>query len=192
MNIVGNGGLTKQIIDVIKSFNTYSISRGGEIDGWSTKDYEDDDFPYLVGHASMHNLEEREWTFDRLVAEGKMIGTIISPNAIVSPVARVYEGGIILHGAYVGPHAMLDKNVLIGTRAIVEHDSLIGQHSIVLTGAIVNGGCNIGCRVMIGSGAIILNDITVCDDVKIGAGAVVIKDIVESGTYVGNPARRVE
>jgi len=191
MNIVGNGGLTRQIIDVIKSFKTYSISRGGEVEGWSTKDREDEDFPYLVGHASMDNLGDREWTFNKLQDSGKMVGIIISPSATVSPVARISEGGVILHGAYIGPFAHLDVNVLVGTRAIIEHDSNIGRHSIVLTGAIVNGGCNIGCRVMVGSGAVISNDITVVDDVRIGAGAVVVKDIMEPGTYVGCPARLI-
>ena len=48
----------------------------------------------------------------------------------------------------------------------------------------------IGDRVSIGSNATVL-PITICDDVVIGAGAVVTKDITQTGTYVGNPARRL-
>jgi serine acetyltransferase len=33
--------------------------------------------------------------------------------------------------------------------------------------------------------------VKLCDDVVVGAGAVVARDIVEPGTYVGVPARRV-
>jgi len=46
----------------------------------------------------------------------------------------------------------------------------------------------IGSRVSIGTNATVL-PVTICDSAVIGAGAVVTKDIVESGVYVGNPAR---
>ena len=42
----------------------------------------------------------------------------------------------------------------------------------------------------IGSNATIL-PVSICDEVVIGAGAVVTKDIKKSGTYVGNPAKRL-
>jgi UDP-N-acetylbacillosamine N-acetyltransferase len=42
------------------------------------------------------------------------------------------------------------------------------------------------------SGSVLIDKISVCDDVIIGAGSVVIKNITESGTYVGNPARKVK
>jgi len=34
--------------------------------------------------------------------------------------------------------------------------------------------------------------VTIADDVVIGAGSVVTKDIIEPGSYVGNPARRLK
>jgi acetyltransferase-like isoleucine patch superfamily enzyme len=49
---------------------------------------------------------------------------------------------------------------------------------------------SIGNRVSIGSNATIL-PVRICDDVVIGAGAVVTKDISVSGTYAGNPARKL-
>ena len=48
----------------------------------------------------------------------------------------------------------------------------------------------IGDNVLIGSNATIL-PVDICSNVTIGAGAVVTKDITQPGTYVGNPARRV-
>ena len=49
----------------------------------------------------------------------------------------------------------------------------------------------IGNNVSIGSNATIL-PIEICDNVVIGAGAVVTKNIVESGVYVGNPAKKMK
>jgi acetyltransferase-like isoleucine patch superfamily enzyme len=48
----------------------------------------------------------------------------------------------------------------------------------------------IGNRVSIGSNATIM-PVRIADDVVIGAGSVVTKDITTSGTYAGNPARRL-
>ena len=187
MNLIGNGGLAKQIASVVDSFQTYSITYGGRI----TLTDDDDSKPYIIAFASMNDLSDREWMYNKLVGEGKTIGSIVAPSAKVSPDIHLSRGAVILEGAYIGPGVHLDVKVLVGTRAIIEHDSNIGQHSIVLTGAIVNGGCNIGCRVMIGSGAVVINDITIVDDVTVGAGAVVVNDLIEPGTYVGCPARLI-
>ena len=48
----------------------------------------------------------------------------------------------------------------------------------------------IGNKVSIGSNATIL-PVSICDRVVVGAGAVVTKDITEPGTYVGNPAKKL-
>lgn len=193
MNIVGDGGLSRQILDVIDTFHTYSITYGGKVRGWITSEYEDEDAPYVIGFASLEDGKWREEEFDKLVTADRCIGTIISPRAQVSSnTSSIKSGTVILHNAFVGPGVKLEENVLIGTGAIVEHDSTIEAHTVVLTGAIINGGCLIGKRCMIGSGAIILQNITITDDVRVGAGAVVTSNLDVSGTYVGCPAERIK
>ena len=49
----------------------------------------------------------------------------------------------------------------------------------------------IGNQVSIGSNATIL-PVEICNNVVIGAGAVVTKNITQSGTYAGNPARKIK
>ena len=53
------------------------------------------------------------------------------------------------------------------------------------------GRCHIGRLVMIGAGATVIDRIRICDNVVIGAGTTVVRDIIEPGTYVGTPARRL-
>lgn len=51
----------------------------------------------------------------------------------------------------------------------------------------------IGSNCIIGAYAMILPGCNkIVDDVVIGAGAVVAKNITESGTYVGNPIRKIK
>ena len=192
MNIIGGGGLSRQIKDVVNSFNTYSISYGGRVEAWSVQEHEDESRPYIIGFASLTNPEYRELQYECLVEQGKGIGTIISPKATVSPDVNIFPGTVILHNAFIGPGVKLEENVLVGTGAIVEHDSAIEAHSIVLTGAIINGGCVVGRNCMIGSGAILLHNITIANNVIVGAGTIVNKNITEPGTYVGCPARRIQ
>jgi serine acetyltransferase len=43
----------------------------------------------------------------------------------------------------------------------------------------------------VGTQASFRQHIRVCDDAVIGMGTVVVRDIVEAGTYVGVPAKKV-
>lgn len=72
------------------------------------------------------------------------------------------------------------------------HDSVIGNFSTIAPNAAIMGRVKIGERCYIGANATIIPEITVCPDAIIGAGAVVNKDILEPGTYVGVPARRIK
>ena len=55
----------------------------------------------------------------------------------------------------------------------------------------MSGTIKVGSNSWLGVGSFYKNNITICEDVVIGAGAVVAKDIIEPGTYVGIPVRRI-
>ena len=44
----------------------------------------------------------------------------------------------------------------------------------------------------VSAGATIINNRTICPGCMIGAGAVVVKDILDPGTYVGVPAKKLK
>ena len=116
-------------------------------------------------------------------------------------------------GSFIGPFCEIQKGVRIGERTKVQShsficelvsigdDCFIGHGVMFINDTFAKGGpargdtslwqsTRIGHRVSIGSNATLL-PVDVCDDVVIGAGAVVTKSITESGTYVGNPAKRI-
>jgi acetyltransferase-like isoleucine patch superfamily enzyme len=51
---------------------------------------------------------------------------------------------------------------------------------------------SIGSNVWIGHAVTILPGVEICDNVVVGASSVVTKSIVEPGTYVGNPAKKLK
>ena len=114
---------------------------------------------------------------------------------------------------FVGPFVEIQRRTSIGARTRVQSHAFIcelvtiGEDCFIIHGVMfiiapfkIGGPArgdqtqwketHIGNRVSIGTNATIM-PVSICDDVVIGAGSVVTKDITESGTYAGNPARRM-
>jgi len=49
----------------------------------------------------------------------------------------------------------------------------------------------LGDRVVVGANVVLIGPLTICDNVLIGAGSVVTKNILEAGTYIGIPAKKI-
>ena len=94
--------------------------------------------------------------------------------------------------SYINSKAVIGDNNIINTGAIIEHEAVVGNHNHISIGAKMCGRSTIGNMCLVGAGAVILDKLSICDNVIIGAGSVVIRDINDSGTYVGNPARRIK
>ena len=130
--------------------------------------------------------------YNKVKKAGGQLVTIVSSTAHVSKYASIGEGTVVMNFALVNANSIIAENVIINNYANIEHDAIIGAHSHISTGVMVNGAVQIGQRCFIGSQSVIANNINICDDVIIGAGSVVVKDILEPGTYVGNPAKRIK
>jgi sugar O-acyltransferase (sialic acid O-acetyltransferase NeuD family) len=104
-----------------------------------------------------------------------------------------YDSGcLILSQTLIEPYASIGRQVLMNVGSKVFHDVIVGDYCELMPGSTILGKAKIGNRCRIGSNSTILPGINICDDVIIGAGAVVNKDILEPGTYVGVPAKRIK
>lgn len=115
---------------------------------------------------------------------------------------------------FIGPFVEIQKDVSIGDRTKIQShtficelvkigdDCFIGHGVMFINDTFQYGGpargdknlwksTRIGNSVSIGSNATIL-PVSICDKVVIGAGSVVTKNIIESGVYVGNPAKKIK
>lgn len=99
--------------------------------------------------------------------------------------------------AIIFPQTYISRNVRIGAHAVIMtgtgigHDVQIGDCFTTSGNVCVGGHARIGSRVYCGMSSAIRDGISVVDDVVVGMGAIVIRSIKRSGTYFGNPARRV-
>lgn len=132
---------------------------------------------------------KRKALFESL--EGGKCISILSPRAYFGKESKIAKGCFIGNFCHIGPEVRIDDNTIINHGAVIEHEVQIGKHCHIGPNATISGRCTIGDLVFIGVGATIKDSISICSAVIVGAGATVVKDIVEPGTYVGTPARKL-
>lgn len=203
--LIGAGGHCRSIIEAIESKpGLYKIN--GILDSVETGDVfgykilgtdglipslaKTNSFVISIGNIQTTAIREKvAMIVDR--SNGKF-ATIISDKAYVSKRAKLGRGNVVLNFSNINANCSIGNNCIFNTASNIEHDCKIGDFVHISTGAMVNGNCIIGDRCFLGSNSVIANGITVTHDVIIGAGAVVINDIMEPGTYVGNPIKRIK
>ena len=131
----------------------------------------------------------------KVVEPCNLYGCRIGDDCFIGPFTEIQKGAVIGARTRVQSHAFVCELVVIG------EDCFVGHGVMFINDTFAGGGpaagrkelwrkTVIGNRVSIGSNATIL-PVRILDNVVIGAGAVVTQDITVSGTYAGNPARRL-
>ena len=119
-----------------------------------------------------------------------LIDNIIHPKSLIETV-RIGKSNQISPMVYISNTSVIGSHNVIYTGSVIEHESSIGDFNIVTVNVSICGRVSLGNRCYLGAGSTILPNVSICDDVIIGAGAVVTRDIVEKGTYIGVPAKRL-
>jgi sugar O-acyltransferase (sialic acid O-acetyltransferase NeuD family) len=117
---------------------------------------------------------------------------LVSPSAKVFRSTTLGKSNQIFSNVVINSNAKLGNNNIINTGAIIEHECIIGSHNHISVGAVLAGRVTIGDGCFIGANSTVIDKVKICNNVTIGAGSVVIKDITSSGTYVGNPIRKIK
>ncbi|HFU6993008.1 TPA: NeuD protein, partial [Streptococcus agalactiae] len=115
------------------------------------------------------------------------------PNALVLTPDSICGRGIFIgFGAFIGSKVKLFDNNVVNTGALIEHHTVVESHCNIAPNATINGLCYIREEVYVGSASVIIQTLDISSCTTIGAGAVVVKDIIEPGTYVGVPAKKIK
>ena len=204
--LIGGGGHCKACIDVVECTNEYEIIGildHADLIGTKVLDYKvigtDDDIlkykqegcRFLITVGQIKSPAIRKKIAQLLEQQEAILATIISPKAYVSKYAQIGKGTIVMHGAAVNASAQVGSNCILNTGCGIEHDAVIGNHTHISTYAVVNGGCIVGNEVFVGSNATVSSNVSVGNNIVIGSGSVVLKNIDESGTYAGNPVKKI-
>ncbi len=146
------------------------------------------DCQFLVSIGDNH---DRARCFEAALRAGCLAATLIHPSAVVSPLAVIGRGTVVMARAVINARAVIGQNCIVNTGAVVEHDCLVADHVHIGPGAVLGGGVQIHPYVSMGLGAIALPSAVIGDSAVIGAGCVVLDAIPALATAVGVPARIV-
>lgn len=202
--IYGCGGHGRVILDVLRSQHGERLSAvfvdddprldGSDIDGIPVRSATA--LPELLCEgfaavAGIGNNQVRARCYYALKAHGFALLQAIHASAVVSPMARLAEGVVLMPGAIVNTGARIAENACINTGASADHDVVIGAHAHLFPGARLTGNVHVGDYSVISSGAIVAPGIRVGSNSMIGAGAVVLDDVPDNVVAYGVPARVV-
>ncbi|HEL1586672.1 TPA: acetyltransferase [Streptococcus suis] len=118
--------------------------------------------------------------------------SLIHPRAIVSPTVSLGKSCVVMANAVLQPDVKLGDGCIVNTAASIDHDCKLGDFVHISPGSHLAGGVTVGQQTWIGIGSSVIQSLSICKDVIVGAGGVVIQSITSSGTYVGNPCRKIQ
>lgn len=142
--------------------------------------------------VAIGNNEIRQKIQTALEAKGASIPTLIHPSAVIGEQVTLSTGTAVMAGAIINCCTTIGKGCIINTGATIDHDNAIGDFVHISPGAHLAGTVKVGHGTWLGIGSIVSNNIYITNECKVGAGAVVVKDILESGVYVGTPAKKLD
>jgi len=137
------------------------------------------------------NNKGRELLQSKMEALGASIPVLIHPAATIGEKVEIGEGTVIMAGAVVNCCTVIGKGCIINTGATVDHDNIIEDYAHLSPGVHTGGTVKIGRCTHVGIGAAICNNVEITEESMIGAGAAVTKNILEAGTHVGIPAKKL-
>lgn len=135
---------------------------------------------------------ERRAYVDHVAGLGVEFATVVHPDAVVSPSARLGAGCIVSPGVVVGAHTQVGEHVILNRGVLLGHHTQVGSCVTLSPAANIAGCVEIGDGAYVGMGATVIDRRTVGPGALVAAGAVVVRDVPGEARVQGVPARVVD
>jgi acetyltransferase-like isoleucine patch superfamily enzyme len=144
---------------------------------------------YIITVTQDMNL--RKQLSNMLEIVGLKRGTFVHRTAVVDPTAVISPGTVLYPFTTLLYKTNIGLDCIITPYSMIAHQTTIGKNNIILPGTLIAGSNIVGDYCVFGLRSSVIDKLLITDNVKIGAGSLVTKNIEVSGTYAGNPARKV-
>ena len=197
--VIGGGGHAKVCIELLRAMNeSVAFCVGTDLDPDACLDV-----PILKGDENVTDLYRRGFRRafvalgpnalrERLGLHVMEVGyelvNAVSPNAVISPTAKLGLGVAVMAGAIINADAAIDDLVIINTGTTIDHGCSIGRAVHVAPQGAIAGNVTIRAGAFLGIGCTVIPWMTIGRNSTVGAGGVVINDIADDATAVGVPA----
>jgi sugar O-acyltransferase (sialic acid O-acetyltransferase NeuD family) len=119
-------------------------------------------------------------------------GSVIHTSSYIDKTVTIGKGTVIFPGCTIDMQVEIGNNCLFYNGCNIAHDTSVSNNTIFSPGVNIAGFCKIGAHVLLGIGSVLSDNIVITEKVRTGAGTVVVNSIVDSGTYVGVPAKKIK
>lgn len=203
--IIGASGFGREVAWLIEELDEYNVI-GFVDDNKEIQDKKINDIPVVGGISFL--IDQKEET-NAVIAIGnptirykiyeqlKENKNIKFPNIIAKDV-RLSNTNEMGMGNIICTQSILTVNITLGNfnhinlDCTVGHDVILHDFVTVYPSVNISGNVVVGNYSELGTGTKIIQGKSITENVIIGAGSVVIKDLIERGTYVGSPVRKVK
>ena len=205
--IIGAGGFGREVAWLVERINAVHPT-------WNLKGFIDDNsdrwgtveggYPVLGGCEYLKSVDAayavcavgsarvRKIVIEKLSNSNIKFATVIDPSVIMSDRVEIGEGTIICAGTIITVDVKIGKHVIINLDCTIGHDDVINDFVTIYPSVNISGNVQVDECSELGTGMQIIQGKKISSNTIIGAGAVVVKDCAESGTYVGNPAKKIK
>jgi sugar O-acyltransferase (sialic acid O-acetyltransferase NeuD family) len=199
--IIGSGAFSREVLSWAKDIQTYDnilIAVTPEYYNNKSDVHNLDDllnsnvpYEYVIAIANPVAKQTILDNYGHLISSW---ATLIHPNVIITDKSSVKIGV----GTIICANSILTTNITIGAHvhlnlaSTVGHDTFIGNYVTTAPAVNISGNNIIEYGVYFGTNSCTREKLFIASNSVIGMGAVVVKDILESGVYVGNPARKMK
>lgn len=205
--IIGAGGFGREVAWIVERINsikpTWNLK--GFIDDnetlWGSKEGE---YHVFGGCEYLSALEDvyavcavgssnvRKKIIEKLKDTSVKFATLVDPSVLYSNSVKIGEGDIVCAGTIITVNVNIGDHVIVNLDCTIGHDAVIDDFVTIYPSVNVSGNVLIGECSELGTGTQIIQGKKVISNTIIGAGAIVVKDCIESGTYVGSPAKKIK
>ena len=138
------------------------------------------------------NLTVKEQVIENLLLKGANFVNAYHKSVIFIGKSTIGHGVVLSPFVAVSNNCKLGNHVGVNLFCSIGHDVIIGDFSQLSAHCDLTGHVEIGNNVFLGSRVSIIPNVSVVSNTKLGAGAVVFRNIKLSGTYIGNPAKKID
>lgn len=191
--LIGNGGHAKEV-----------MSQMGQIMARFVDDeyYRESDDSYVM---PISKFDPKEYEImiaigDPIVRKNmvKLLPKETKYFTYIHPTAILMDRCFLGTGSFIGANCILTCDIEIGNHSILNrgvqigHDCKAMNFFTAMPGSILSGDVSVGECVYIGTNSSVREKTEISNMITIGMGSCVIKSIIESGTYVGVPAKKIK
>jgi len=205
--IIGAGGFGREVAWIVERINSIKPT-------WNLKGFIDDnetlwgstegEYHVFGGCEYLSALEDvyavcavgssnvRKKIIEKLKDTSVKFATLVDPSVLYSNSVKIGEGAIVCAGTIITVNVNIGDHVIVNLDCTIGHDAVIDDFVTIYPSVNVSGNVLIGECSELGTGTQIIQGKKVISNTIIGAGAIVVKDCIESGTYVGSPAKKIK